>query len=628
MKCLLSAKPEIIKKLFNSILQNPTVIKKWHTAVIFPIHKKGSKTDANNYRGISLLSCLGKFFTAVLNSRLRSFVKERNILSKSQLGFIPGNRTSDALLILHNLIDFYCKKQNKYIFGCYVDFSKAFDSIPRSILFEKLLTHNINGKFYDCLTNLYRDDQYCVKIGDRITENFTANQGVKQGCILSPLLFNIFLSDLQENIEKTENNPVYINLNQPLGCLIWADDLLILSETEKGLNNMLKELQKFSEDNGLKVNMDKTKVMIFNKTGRHMRKNFYLGNSKVETTREYKYLGFNITPSGSISAGLHDLKDRALKAFYKLKHKMGQSFRKHPETTLKLFDSLIKPILLYSSDFWGVLKLPKNNPFENLHMKVCKQILGVQKQTTNIGVLLELGRVPLELYAIKNAIKNWARISGKENVNDLALKSYNWSLFKKLTWPQQILSHLSKIGMMESFYTSDNNTHLNVFQRLWDMFHQNAFADIKRDSSKLRTYSLLKETIGIEHYLSSQTKINIKDRVAFTKLRLSNHTLMIEKGRHLKLDKDHRFCPFCPTEIEDEAHFLITCECHRVHRDDLFKQIATKIPTFPHLGNKEKLKTLLCEKSAIHLTARYISSALNTRETLLKDHEGNQSHST
>ena len=152
--CLLSTKPEIIKKLFNSILLKPTIINKWHVAMIFPIHKKGSKTNPNNYRGISLLSCLGKFFSAILNSRLFKFAKERNILSKSQLGFIQGNRTSDALLILHNLIDFYYKKRKTYLFACFVDFQKAFDSIPRYILFQKLLDHNINGKFYDCLTSL------------------------------------------------------------------------------------------------------------------------------------------------------------------------------------------------------------------------------------------------------------------------------------------------------------------------------------------------------------------------------------------------------------------------------------------------------------------------------------------
>ena len=104
-----------------------------------------------------------------------------------------------------------------------------------------------------------------------------------------------------------------------------------------------------------------------------------MGKSKLESTREYKYLGFIVTPSGEIGTGLKDLKNRALRALAKLKNKMGIQFRKFPLITLKLFRSLIEPILLYLSDFWGILKMPTNNPIENLFSSFCKQLLGVQK---------------------------------------------------------------------------------------------------------------------------------------------------------------------------------------------------------------------------------------------------------
>lgn len=79
-------------------------ISKWHVAMISPLHKKGSKMNPDNYRGISLLSCFSKFFSVIQNKRLLKYVEDNKILSKAQLGFLPGNRTSDALLILYNLI--------------------------------------------------------------------------------------------------------------------------------------------------------------------------------------------------------------------------------------------------------------------------------------------------------------------------------------------------------------------------------------------------------------------------------------------------------------------------------------------------------------------------------------------
>ena len=106
--------------------------------------------------------------------------------------------------------------------------------------------------------------------------------------------------------------------------------MLLISESEKGLNNMLKLLNCYAIENGLTVNIEKTKVMIFNKTGRHIRRLFYLGDLRIETTREYKYLGFKMTPHGGINPGLHDLKDRALKAYFKMKNKMGPQFCSSP----------------------------------------------------------------------------------------------------------------------------------------------------------------------------------------------------------------------------------------------------------------------------------------------------------
>ena len=88
-----------------------------------------------------------------------------------------------------------------------------------------------------------------------------------------------------------------------------------------------------------------------------------------------------------------------------LRNNLGISFNQDVMTTLTLVDAMIKHILLYNSDFWGCMKLPKNNPIENLHMLICKQLLGVHRSTTNIGVLLELGRIPLEIYAVKLAVK-------------------------------------------------------------------------------------------------------------------------------------------------------------------------------------------------------------------------------
>ena len=582
--------------------------------MITPIHKKGSLANPENYRGISLLSCLGKFFTALLNKRLSKFVKDNNILSENQLGFVSGNRTSDAHIILQNLIKKNCYNEKSKIYSCFIDFSKAFDKIPRNLLFEKLIQYKINGNFFNVIKSIYSNDQACIKIGNKVTEKFELSRGVRQGCILSPLLFNIFLADLSSKLNNIKNG-IKIGMKS-LSCLLWADDVILFSKTPSGLSEMLKTMESYSDINKLTLNTEKTKCMIFNKAGRLIRDKFYYKDNELENVKSYKYLGFIVTPSGEITSGLKDLRDRALKSFMKIKHAMGSLFNRDIATTLKLFDCMIKPVLLYASDFWGCFKLPIDNPIEKLHYMFCKHLLGVQKQTSNIGTLLELGRVPMKLFAVKAAIKNWERIKIK-CVSPILSSSYTEALKEKLPWIINIKTTLEKNGML-NFFIKQHKTifvNKNIFQTLSDNFHQDAFRTINDGGSKLRTYALLKSDIGVEKYLKLIS--NTVTRKCLTQFRLSNHTLNIEIGRRNKLPREQRLCKLCPNSIESEIHFLLSCPTYDHIRSNLLKNAREKNAIFKFSTETEKFKFLMSD-AMVKQTAEVIQKCFLVRAFLLK----------
>ena len=122
---------------------------------------------------------------------------------------------------------------------------------------------------YASIKNLYSENMSCVKIDTKLTEMFGVDQGVKQGCVLSPILFNIFLADLPPTL-RTEHG-INIDHSTHINSLIWADDILLMAETEEHLQSLLYKLEKYCDKNRLTLNTQKTKVMIFNKTGRHIR---------------------------------------------------------------------------------------------------------------------------------------------------------------------------------------------------------------------------------------------------------------------------------------------------------------------------------------------------------------------
>ena len=358
--------------------------------------------------------------------------------------------------------------------------------------------------------------------------------------------------------------------------------------------------------------------MVFNKTGRLWHNPFHLGNVKLENVRLYKYLGLLFTPSGEIKSALEDMRARALKAYWGLKHILGICFNTYPKETIKLFDATITPILLYGSDFWGCLTLPKNNPIENVHLMFCKHLLGVHKNTTTNGVLLELGRVPLVLHAQKASIKNWERLkSGKSKL--LQTLSFTDGQNYSLDWIDKIKKCLSEIGMYYLFlnneYPAIQRVHDKVFKRQSDIFFQNVFSNISTETSKLRTYNLVKTNTQYENYL---TKIrNFKRRQTLSRFRLSDHDLMIEVGRYKNIPKSERFCQFCTGIVEDEIHFLVRCKSYNTQRKILFDYALKLRPNFLYDSDIENFIYLLSCEDMCNTVAVFIWESMQQRKFLM-----------
>ena len=244
----------------------------------------------------------------------------------------------------------------------------------------------------------------------------------------------------------------------------------------------------------------------------------------------------------------------------------------------------------------------------------------MQKGTTNVGVLLELGRTPLTLDAQKSAIKNWERIRNKK-ANYLVTLSYKNAEQNSLEWSTKVKSCLEQNGMLSSYTRAPPhpclNTHTKLYKRLSDVFYQSAFESINKQDSKLRTYSLIKASVEIENYLI--TTRNINARVCLTKFRLSNHKLMIETGRHQKVPKTERFCPFCHGMIEDEIHFLINCKQYDALRGPLFKECREARKNFSYYSNKEKFIFIMTYNLLSDKLAKFISDAIEIRDSNLNE---------
>ena len=163
---------ETITNLFNLVLKSGVVPSNWCTGVIIPLFKnKGSVNSVDNYRGITLLSVIGKLFTSAINERLAKFLDNISARGEEQIGFRPGYSTLYHIFVLHTLIGFYLNNK-KRLYCCFIDYSKAFDLIDRVTLWRKLIDTGITGNVLRVIYNLYIKAKSCVKKGKNISEFF------------------------------------------------------------------------------------------------------------------------------------------------------------------------------------------------------------------------------------------------------------------------------------------------------------------------------------------------------------------------------------------------------------------------------------------------------------------------
>ena len=181
--------------LFNAALDQSYVLSDLRKGLIVPIFKEGDKEVASKYRGITLLSIVGKLFATIVEKRLSKWCEDRKIFEQEQAGFRAGRSTVNHIFTLAEIIK-RKKREGKPTYACFLDIKKAYNTVWREGLWDKLQRAGIQNRISQVIKNMYSEVKSSVVLNDRMTEWFNIEIGLRQGCVLSPLLFLIFINDL------------------------------------------------------------------------------------------------------------------------------------------------------------------------------------------------------------------------------------------------------------------------------------------------------------------------------------------------------------------------------------------------------------------------------------------------
>ena len=304
----------LLHNLFNRLFSTGTFPKCWSESLIIPLHKKGSVNNPENYRGISLLDVLGKIYTSILNRRITFYVNMYGKISEAQFGFREGYLTIDNAFILNSVIEKYLSKEKGKLYVCFVDFKRAFDSVNRQKLWCVLKADGLKGNLFK--VNMYESVKACVRINNECTDFFECKWGLRQGCLLSPILFSMFVYEFTKIIEIIETSglrgiQLFPDLME-LFLLLFSDDIALISDTKSGLQKQLSLLSPFCKEYKITVHIGKTKVVVFRKSGQLRNTDSWTYNGEyIEVINSFQYVGLLFTQTLSLYKMTEDLASKA-----------------------------------------------------------------------------------------------------------------------------------------------------------------------------------------------------------------------------------------------------------------------------------------------------------------------------
>ena len=434
--------------------------------------------------------------------------------------------------------------------------------------------------------------------------------GLKQGCPLSPLLFNLYIDDVG-SVFTDDCAPLELH-DIKLSHFLYADDMILLSETEEGLQNSLNALHRFSVRKRLEISVKKSKTMVFNKSGRFIKKYFNLNGKLLEPVQDFCYLGFEVKASGMTSHAMNTLYDKANKAMRPLMISIAR-FNIPVKKAIHLFHTFIAPIALYNSENWMVLgdkrisKFHDISPFDSndfkidiLHRKFLRYLLGVTKSCPNISLYGDTGEIPCSLRGVRQLLNFCYRTNSSPD-ECLTKKALYENIRLRTNWIKTVEKFLGffdltgNIGKLVSF---KNKGKVNVTSKYHEYWKQSLIVP----PSRLLFYKTLKCEPDFEEYLNIERFAN---RRAIAKIRMSDHHLEIERGRHMDIPREMRICKICPLkQVEDEKHLLTECTFYNRYKSNYELDFTNDIE--------------LMTKSDKGTLGEYLNNVLNERK-LFKD---------
>ena len=407
---------EAITKIANKLYMENQDAEQLIKSIFITIPKVSGTLDCGKHRTISIMSQITKIILKVILKRIRRKVRQE--VAEEQYGFVEGKGTSNAIFILRMIAERTIEKQRD-LYLCFIDYEKAFDRVKHTHLMEMLENIGIDKNDLNIIRKLYWSQKACVRVNGEMTEYQEIRRGVRQGCVLSPDLFSLYGEVIMRRIRECEG--VRIG-GQNINNIRFADDTVLVADTEEKLQVMLDEIREESERRGLNINVKKTESMVISKQSPVPRINLRCGNQIVKQVDRFIYLGSMITEDARCETEVKRRIGIAKKTFNDMRNLLTNR-KLSVKTRKNIMKTYIWSTLLYGVESW-TLSLGLRRRLEAIEMWLWRRMMKVPwtARRTNEAVLNMVGEGRQLLRTVrKRQLKFLGHSMRREGLENLAL---------------------------------------------------------------------------------------------------------------------------------------------------------------------------------------------------------------
>jgi hypothetical protein len=270
----------------------------WTTSIVVPLYKKGNSKEFSNYRLIQISPIVSNSFCKIVDSRLRKWLEELGKLIEEQGGFRKEGGTIEQVFILHSIVRKGIMKRGGRIYVAFLDVRGAFDNVIRAMLVKRLLEIGLPVNFARLIVGIYSSVGLVVRILGKVSGRILTRIGLKQGCPLSPTLFNVYINDIVDFFKEESALEVLISVSKI--CMhLFADDIALIAQSAKEMQTLLHIIEEYLDMKGLELNKKKTVIVVFRKGGKLRKKDeFSFKGDFIEIKKQFVYFGVKFFGNG------------------------------------------------------------------------------------------------------------------------------------------------------------------------------------------------------------------------------------------------------------------------------------------------------------------------------------------